>query len=466
MKDHLRAEFVKFGLDPSSVTDDQVTQYGLGMIFERGDVGQPLSEDFLKSIISSGIDVNAAYQGTGFIALRRAGESGDVGLARTLLAANANPNIAGIVFKQTPLLVSTYNGYTEIVKILLDAGAQTDVRSTNGATPLHFAVQKGHTQIVKDLLAAGADHSMKVQGFTALDLAISKGHIGPTKALLKAGAIPTADLIPFVLRSSYTPQNKEEFLSALLEAGAKEGLQQAFDFAITRPDRETAETLIGLCLDNGFRPENPPKFRKFVTDYLAKKESGDKESGQESSAEFVVDARGGVADSAPTLTTRVTYTISTTPAASPTPSERITSAASTAAKSSALTATPQSVSTTVPSSTGIAAASSLLTVLQALVTAKHPDYAKPYSKDKGNMTVFIDPDDDESLPKLAALDLSKARDRREVVHQTEAEREFALKQKIERRARDAETASKQPSPKPINASFKPASGKPGKQGHR
>ena len=48
------------------------------------------------------------------------------------------------------------NGHTEIVKLLLEQGAQIEEVSEDNRTPFHLAAMKGHTETVKLLLEQGA----------------------------------------------------------------------------------------------------------------------------------------------------------------------------------------------------------------------------------------------------------------------------------------------------------------------
>ena len=61
----------------------------------------------------------------------------------------------------TPLHWAAFGGHTDTVKLLLDVGADKEVKDKNGETPLHCAAWKGHTDIVKLLLDAGADKDVK-----------------------------------------------------------------------------------------------------------------------------------------------------------------------------------------------------------------------------------------------------------------------------------------------------------------
>ena len=58
----------------------------------------------------------------------------------------------------TPLLVACQEGFTAILRVLLDAGAIAAVEEAHqdGRTPLMVACHYGHAETVKALLAAGA----------------------------------------------------------------------------------------------------------------------------------------------------------------------------------------------------------------------------------------------------------------------------------------------------------------------
>jgi ankyrin repeat protein len=58
------------------------------------------------------------------------------------------PNIYGM----TPINCASYNGYTEIVKLLLaQPGIDFNKPTNNGWTPINFASYRGHTEIVRIL---------------------------------------------------------------------------------------------------------------------------------------------------------------------------------------------------------------------------------------------------------------------------------------------------------------------------
>ncbi|WP_257254281.1 ankyrin repeat domain-containing protein, partial [Endozoicomonas sp. SESOKO3] len=57
----------------------------------------------------------------------------------------------------TPLYLAAREGHTDIVQLLIEAGADLNAALPNGASPLFIAARKGHTDIVKLLIEAGAE---------------------------------------------------------------------------------------------------------------------------------------------------------------------------------------------------------------------------------------------------------------------------------------------------------------------
>lgn len=90
-----------------------------------------------------------------------------------------------------PLVMAAYKGYADIVKALLEAGA--DVRAVDPgmkATALHAAAYAGQTEAAKLLVAYGIDINKQgpYNGYTALHDAIWQNNIDIVKVLLAADA--------------------------------------------------------------------------------------------------------------------------------------------------------------------------------------------------------------------------------------------------------------------------------------
>ena len=95
-----------------------------------------------------------------------------VNVVAFLLENGANINVRDTI-DQTPIIIASQNGCTDIVIMLLDTGADIHHRNDQGENALISAAQEGHIDVVKVLLEAGADiNQSNTDGETALDLAI------------------------------------------------------------------------------------------------------------------------------------------------------------------------------------------------------------------------------------------------------------------------------------------------------
>ena len=93
---------------------------------------------------------------------------------------------------QPPLCIAVANGHTEIVKILLGAGANMDATSQpDGETALHLAIKMGRTDLVDLILSYGPDLGVQTSetSDTPLHYAAGKsGSLAMVVALLRLGA--------------------------------------------------------------------------------------------------------------------------------------------------------------------------------------------------------------------------------------------------------------------------------------
>jgi uncharacterized protein len=91
----------------------------------------------------------------------------------------------------TALGLAAYFGHEEVTRYLLLKGAETNLPSNNGfhVYPLHSAVAANHNMIAKMLMEAGADVNVKQEkGITPLHSAAHNGNIDLLIVLLEAGA--------------------------------------------------------------------------------------------------------------------------------------------------------------------------------------------------------------------------------------------------------------------------------------
>ncbi|MFM6122711.1 MAG: ankyrin repeat domain-containing protein, partial [Sphaerospermopsis kisseleviana] len=121
--------------------------------------------------------------------LLNAAKSGDIKRVGELLATGAN--VDGCDRNGTTALMFAANlGYTEIVRSLLDFGANINLpRKTYGLTALMLAASNNQVDIVKLLISKDADiNAVNEDGSTALMAAAQKGHLEIVQILLNAGA--------------------------------------------------------------------------------------------------------------------------------------------------------------------------------------------------------------------------------------------------------------------------------------
>ena len=118
--------------------------------------------------------------------LQQAALFGFTDIAKMLLDAGADVNSADPTGGRA-LLNAAGNGHIDVCKLLLDAGARVDAANDDGATALHFAAGYGRLDICQLLLAAGADlHALDAKHRTPLHYA--GGYAEVVTELVAAGA--------------------------------------------------------------------------------------------------------------------------------------------------------------------------------------------------------------------------------------------------------------------------------------
>ena len=142
-----------------------------------------------------------------------------------LLQSPLDPNIRDSLGKRTALHVAAGNGHSEVVELLLEAGADKDAVMQNGRTVFDVAVSNDHLEVVRVLLNAGAEKDAPLQnGVTALYAAASYDQSRLVKLLLEAGAKRNA-----VMQNGKTAldvavsNGHREVVKLLLEASAEKG---------------------------------------------------------------------------------------------------------------------------------------------------------------------------------------------------------------------------------------------------
>jgi uncharacterized protein len=145
---------------------DPVVDQRLAMAVQNNDL------ETLHLLVQSGVAVNATTPDRAATVLMMAVRTGIPELVKFLLENGADVNITNRD-GETALFFAVYHGRADLVNMLLDKGASVYARRSKvGVTPLHVAAARGDTEIVKVLLAKGADvNAAAAGGVTAMRLA-------------------------------------------------------------------------------------------------------------------------------------------------------------------------------------------------------------------------------------------------------------------------------------------------------
>lgn len=135
----------------------------------------------------------------------------------------------GNYHRHTLLLHAVIRGRREVVRLLVERGADPHCWDGGDFTPLHYSASDGDEEVVALLLEAGADAAAQTdQADTPLNFASRQGHLGVVKLLLKHYAPEQVHLsdVEFqhpLWHACY--QGHAQVVTALLLAGANHNLR-------------------------------------------------------------------------------------------------------------------------------------------------------------------------------------------------------------------------------------------------
>ena len=139
--------------------------------------------------------VDKVFPGTGLTVLHLAAGNGHASLVKVLIEAGAHVNVRtsnvnpGSASMHTALYVAAQEGHALVVMDLIKAGADLNIATSKNCTPLFIAAQNGHDDVVASLIQAGANLHKALQpcGCTPLQIAVSKKHEKIVKMLRHYG---------------------------------------------------------------------------------------------------------------------------------------------------------------------------------------------------------------------------------------------------------------------------------------
>jgi ankyrin repeat protein len=216
---------------------DQSGKTPVGLAVSRG------YEDAARSLLALGADYT----------LDLAAYLDDLEKARSLLDSGANPNWRG-ASGSLPLYVAIRQGNAPIVRLLIERGASPAMLvDSSGYTALHQAATYGYSEVIQVLIDAGADVNAKTKyGSTPATIAVSYAYDEVARRLIQAGASVT--LVEAI--SAGAVEKVRELAAAGGDLAAKTGSWNEKTFlhvAAQRGHKEVAEFLLAQGADVNVR---------------------------------------------------------------------------------------------------------------------------------------------------------------------------------------------------------------------
>ena len=157
------------------------------------------------------------------LALINAVEEGDVACVQSFLECGCDVNTLRPETRDSLLLIAAERGHTEVVRLLLEHGADPNLVNMCGETPVHAAAKIDSIDVITFLCKHGADVNIcDVTGSTALYCTVRRSYFRSIRLLLRSGADPNISESAFQQSPLHEAVRRGDFRLAqiLLENGA------------------------------------------------------------------------------------------------------------------------------------------------------------------------------------------------------------------------------------------------------
>lgn len=137
---------------PEGIRTKQIAEKADPLVIELTDAVVEQNIDRIYKIINKGVNING-FDDTGSTALLAASAINNYQIVKMLIEVGANPNIKDLENNETPLMRTRCKN---ISSLLIAARANINAQDIDGNSALSLAKERGNTEIVQLLLDAGA----------------------------------------------------------------------------------------------------------------------------------------------------------------------------------------------------------------------------------------------------------------------------------------------------------------------
>ncbi|GMH36847.1 hypothetical protein BSKO_04720 [Bryopsis sp. KO-2023] len=142
----------------------------------------------VKELLSKGADLSSTHEDSRYTPLHAATRFGHVEIVKILIEAGANI-FARAAYGLSTLHIAVTYGQLNVIKVLIEAGANANARDNKDDTSLHSAAYAGSPELVQFLLENGAEIDARNKfGSTPIIIAAYNGNDEAIEVLIRAGA--------------------------------------------------------------------------------------------------------------------------------------------------------------------------------------------------------------------------------------------------------------------------------------